>query len=187
MSAKRRGSRTSQIEQRGRGRAVAACNYYSIYTTSFNWLLSWMCPVSLFVLTPLQATRASFCLLRSLLLHLCPSAPRRRINSCPRADADPPGDSNYIIHLECFVQMRYTILSNFETWDSDFNGKDSFLSVLGEERAAGRKHTPLGVKTGTAHRLVIWNCFWYNKSGYKAVSKVKINSSPFNLYTNRLN
>lgn len=40
-SQKHKPSRRSQIASYGRGRAVAACNYYSIYTTSFNWLLSW--------------------------------------------------------------------------------------------------------------------------------------------------
>lgn len=33
--------RSSRIGLRRQGRAVATCNYYSIYTTSFNWLLSW--------------------------------------------------------------------------------------------------------------------------------------------------
>lgn len=33
-------SRRSKLTSHARGRAVAACNYYSIYTTSFNWLLS---------------------------------------------------------------------------------------------------------------------------------------------------
>lgn len=40
-TAKNSVSRMSLLTSHARGRAVAACNYYSIYTTSFNWLLSW--------------------------------------------------------------------------------------------------------------------------------------------------